>query len=234
MALRVDIWIDADRYAHAAFSAARKLLDEGDAAVEETWLECLYLLGLTKRFVIASTPPSAIRGREDISAENLVQAVTSLEQAEQRHRELGQGEHAFRALAEQMAVRLFYANWKAVTPAAKLMIARFDGRVALKQYAAALAALRQGWIALDALRANGRFLDPHPLNSNAAVLAVIGEAVVPPGRQRSLLSAGRARPGRVRPAADDQVPGRVPPNHLYRRLRLPVAGAWKRWGSRTA
>lgn len=188
LAIRSELWTDADRFAENSITASENTGAAGGKSFNETRLECLYLSALAKRFVIASTSPETSLAKEDIWRENLEHALASLNQVEKGYRALGQERHVFRAISERVAVRLFHASWKAVVKPDILSQSGFDPNLPVRHYHAAMNDIRQGWASLDLARRKEQIAGPHPLNVNAAAFAVVRELLAKRGEELPSLS----------------------------------------------
>lgn len=174
LAIRGRAWMEAERFADNAVTAAEPLEYIGSGATDAK-PEYLYLQSLARRFVIASLSPAKSRDQDEWRS-YLERSINVLNSLESLHENAGDHFRQLRAVAERVATRLFYVSWGACTSQTVLEGLRYSYDFALSQYSAALADVRHFWRLCDRLPISGRMPNIlQNLNVNAASLAVIGK-----------------------------------------------------------
>jgi hypothetical protein len=122
LALRLEHWSDAERFADLARLSCRARTNEGEELPENDYFELLYLNALALRFHLGNTAVGdGISGSLNTRWLDLLQAaIELLSTCEQHHEKPGPcGEFAvlrvMRAVSERSAIRLFYVMWIAST-----------------------------------------------------------------------------------------------------------------------
>jgi hypothetical protein len=118
MALRMDLWSQAERYADLANLAVGPPSDSAkpDNPLCHDSLECMYLKALASRFRIGSFPPHGARLTENVWRKWLDAAVKILDRCESLHAKNHHVLREMRTVSERAAIRLFYAAWVATAP----------------------------------------------------------------------------------------------------------------------
>jgi predicted anti-sigma-YlaC factor YlaD len=192
LALQNESWNEAERFADNALKAAETLhllgapdgLTGPEVPVAEP--EYRYLLAISRRFIIGSRSPPK-RTERDPWRDDTQRSIKDLAELEGLHAQSEQSRRQARAIAEQAAVRLFYAGWAACKLRDGLDNYGVQFSHVVEQFNAAAADIRRGWALCDTLEHRHQADSiVRNLSINAASLAVIGRIL---SRQASGLQA---------------------------------------------
>jgi hypothetical protein len=176
LAIRGRAWVEAERFADNAVTAAEPLEHFGTRSNEDAKLEYLYLQSLARRFIIASRSPTESRSDQDEWRYYLERTIKVLNSLEVSHARTGDSYRQIRAIAERVAIRLFYVSWGVCASPVLLESRGYSYEFAYLQYAAALADIRRVWQLSDASPVADRVASiMKNLSVNGASLLVIGK-----------------------------------------------------------
>lgn len=186
LALRIQYWEQAERFAENALKAAQTLHLQSAPPTESlrstpvATHEYGYLLVLARRFVTGTRRPSAVRRPRDPWIDDLEASLEELKALEVEAAYANDAFRTLRALGERVAIRLSYASWGVTVARATLEQCGYDMARGKAELALSVRDIRAAWtIAAEAeaeAEADGDGVGAllQTLSINAAAAALIG------------------------------------------------------------